>query len=77
MVVKHLKVVARKHKALIALFITMGLFWTFLMNFAPPYFQTVVDNFTDGTLTAANIAIYGTALMLLYIMGSVSSVIPS
>ena len=68
---KHLKTVAKKHKALIAVFITMGLFWTFLMNFAPLYFQTVVDNFTDGTLTIANIAIYGTALILLYIMGYV------
>jgi len=69
MVVKHLKTVAGKHKALIAVFIIMGLFWTFLMNFAPLYFQTVVDNFTDGSLTIANIAIYGTVLILLYIMG--------
>jgi len=71
MVVKHLKTVAGKHKALIAIFIVMGLFWTFLMNFTPLYFQTVADNFTDGFLTTANIAIYGTALILLYIMGYV------
>ena len=68
---KHLKTVAGKHKALIAIFIVMGLFWTFLMNFTPLYFQTVADNFTDGFLTTANIAIYGTALILLYIMGYV------
>ena len=66
---KHLKIVAVEHKALIAVFITMGLFWTFLMNFAPLYFQIVVDNFTNDTLTVTNIAIYGTALTLLYIMG--------
>jgi ATP-binding cassette subfamily B protein len=47
----------------------MGLGWTFLMNFTPLYFQTVVDNFTEGSLTIANIAIYGTALILLYLMG--------
>ena len=68
---KHLKTAARKHKVLITVFISMGLFWTFLMNFAPLYFQTVVDNFVDGSLTIVNIAIYGTALILLYIMGYV------
>jgi len=69
--VKHLKAEAGKHTTLIVVFMAMGLFWTFLMNFAPLYFQTVVDNFTDGTLTIANIAIYGTALIFLYIMGYV------
>ena len=68
---KHLKAEAGKHTTLIVVFMAMGLFWTFLMNFAPLYFQTVVDNFTDGTLTIANIAIYGTALIFLYIMGYV------
>ena len=66
---KHLRAVAGKHKALIILFILMGLVWTFLQNVAPLYFQTVVDNFTDGILTLANIAVYGTALIMLYIMG--------
>jgi len=47
----------------------MGLFWTFLQNFAPLYFQTVVDNFTSRSLTVTNIVIYGTALIMLYIMG--------
>ena len=69
MVVKHLKTVARKHKALVAMFILMGLLWTFLQNFAPLYFRTVVDNFTDGTLSVTNIAVYGSALISLYIMG--------
>ncbi|MCL2571797.1 MAG: ABC transporter ATP-binding protein/permease [Defluviitaleaceae bacterium] len=66
---KHLKIVARKHTALIAVFIVMGLVWTFLQNFVPLYFQTVVDNFTDGSLSVANIVVYGVALLGLYIMG--------
>jgi len=66
--VKHLKSVAGKHKSLVAAFIFMGLIWTFLQNVVPLYFQTVVDNFTDGTLSARNIAVYGTALISLYIM---------
>jgi len=67
--VKHLKAVARKHKALIAVFLSMGIFWTFLQNYAPFYFQRVVDNFTDGTLTAINIVVYSTVLFASSIMG--------
>ena len=66
---KHLKTIASKHGKLIAVFLIMGLVWTFLQNFAPLYFQIVVDNFTDGTLTVTNIAVYGIALIALYIMG--------
>ena len=66
---KYLKKIAVQHKALISLFLIMGLFWTFLQNFVPLYFQTVVDNFTNGTLTVANIAVYGVAMLNLYIMG--------
>ncbi|MCL2811374.1 MAG: ABC transporter ATP-binding protein/permease [Clostridia bacterium] len=65
---KHLKTVAGKHKALVAMFIFMGLLWTFLQNFAPLYFQTVVDHFAGGTLSVTNIAVYGIALISLYIM---------
>lgn len=66
---KHLQAVVGKHRPLIAVFILMGLVWTFLLNFAPLYFQTVVDNFTNNTLTIANIAVYGAVLIALYIMG--------
>jgi ATP-binding cassette subfamily B protein len=66
---KHLKAVAGKHKALIAVFLAMGIFWTFLQNYAPFYFQRVVDHFADGTLTAAHIAVYSMVLFADYIMG--------
>jgi len=65
---KHLKIVAANHKSLIAVFIAMGLVWTFMHSFVPRYFQTVVDNFTDGTLTITNIVIYGMAMIGLYIL---------
>ena len=67
-IMKHLYQIATKHKALILLFISMGLVIAFLQGFAPRYFQTIVDGFTDGGLTGLNIAIYGTALILLYIL---------
>ena len=59
---------ARKHKTLIAVFFMMGLVISFLQSFAPRYFQTIVDRFTGGTLTMASVAVYGTALIALYIM---------
>ena len=66
---KQLSAVAKEYKQLIAVFTITGIVWFFIQNFVPFYFQTVVDNFTDGTLTMANIAVYGTALIALYIMG--------
>jgi len=66
---KHLKAIAVKNRTLIAVFISMGIFWTFLQSFAPFYFQRVVDSFTDGTLTAASISVYGAALAAIYVMG--------
>jgi len=69
--VKHLKLVARGHKALIAVFVIVGIVWFFMLNFIPFYFQRIVDSFTDGTLTIASIAVYGTALITTYIIGYV------
>ena len=66
---KQLKIVAGKHRKLIAIFVVTGIVWFFMQNFVPFYLQVIVDSFTNGTLTMANIAIYGTALIALYIMG--------
>jgi len=71
MVVKHLKTVAVKHKVLIAVFLMTRIIWVFMENFVPFYFQTVIDNFTNNTLTGTIIAIYGTALISLYIISYV------
>jgi len=69
MVVRHLKLVAIKNKKLIVVFLVMGIVWTFLQNFVPLYFQTVIDSFTEGSLTAGRVAIYGAVLISQYIMG--------
>jgi len=65
---KTLYSIATKHKSLIAAFLLMGLTASFLQNFAPRYFQTVIDSFAAGSLTAVNIVIYGGALIFLYII---------
>jgi len=67
--VNHLKLAAKNHAVLVAIFIVTGIVWFFSLNFVPFYFQTVVDNFTDGTLTVSHIAVYGTALIFMYLMG--------
>ena len=65
---KHLKEVASEHKSLIAVYIMMGLVSTFLHSFNANYFQRVVDNFTEGTLTAGNITIYGSVMITMFII---------
>ena len=65
---KHLKKAAGEHKSLIAVYIMMGLVSTFLHSFNANYFQRVVDNFTEGTLTAGNIALYGSVMIIIFII---------
>ncbi len=65
---KHLQKVAEKYKALITVYLMMGLTQTFLQSFNANYFQKVVDNFTEGVLTAGNIMIYGSVMLLLIIV---------
>lgn len=65
---EHLKNIAKKYKALMFFHIAIGLAWTFLQSFSSRYFQKVIDNFTDNTLTITNITIYGSALLTMYII---------
>jgi len=69
MVVKHLVLAAKKHKKLIIVFLAMGIVWTFLQNFVPRYFQTVIDSFAEGSLNTTHVIVYGAALISMYIMG--------
>jgi len=66
---KHLTLIAKKYKPLIAAFLLIGMTHAFLQSFTARYFQTVVDSFTNNSLTWSNIALYGTALIMLYISG--------
>ena len=65
---KHLQKIANKYKPLIVIYLIMGLTQTFLQSFGASYFQKVIDNFTNGTLTLTNIVLYGTAMISLYIV---------
>ena len=65
---KHLKSIARENKVIMFLYIAIGLAWTFLQSFGSRYFQKLIDNFTNNTLTITNIVIYGSALIALYVL---------
>lgn len=65
---KHLLSIAKKYKLLILSYLLMGMARAFLQSFSSRYFQKVVDNFSSNTLTIANIAIYGSAIITLHII---------
>jgi ATP-binding cassette subfamily B protein len=65
---KHLLNTAKRYKSLIVVCFILGLTATFLQSFSASYFQKVIDNFTANTLTPFNIAVYGTALVVMYIL---------
>lgn len=65
---KHLKNIIDKYKPLMLLYLVMGLVQAFLQSFSSHYFQKVIDCFTNNTLTMSNIAIYGMAIIALYII---------
>lgn len=65
---KHLREIAKKYKTLMLVYLVLGLAQAFLQSFGSRYFQKVIDNFTNNTLSVSNIVIYGTAMILLYII---------
>ena len=65
---KHLKKIAIRYRTLIAVYFLLGVSGAFLSSFSARAFQAVVDRFAGGTLTLSSIAVYGTALILLYLV---------
>jgi ATP-binding cassette subfamily B protein len=65
---RHLKNITEKYKALMLLYLVMGLARAFLQSFGSRYFQKVIDSFSANHLTITNIIIYGSAIISLYIV---------
>ena len=65
---KHLLNTTKRYKSLIVVCLILGLTATFLQSFSASYFQKVVDNFTANNLTLINIAVYGVALVVMYVL---------
>lgn len=65
---KHLKSIAKRYATLMLAYLVMGLAQAFLQGFSSRYFQKVIDNFTNNSLTVSNIVLYGAAMIALYII---------
>lgn len=65
---KHIKVILKENYKVISLYIVTGLIIAFLTNYKDIYFQQVVDNFTNHSLTMKNIVTYGIILTSFYLM---------
>jgi ATP-binding cassette subfamily B protein len=63
----YLKEVIQKNKILVYIYLALGIVLAFLNNFSAKYFQQLIDNFSDGTLTIEIIVLYGMVLLILCI----------
>lgn len=61
----YLKEIAGKNKIWICIYISLGIGLSFLSNYNISFFQKLIDEFTDGTLSLPVILVYGGLLLLL------------
>lgn len=64
---KQFKKILWKNRGWAVLHCIFGIVTAFLESFQSSYFQTVIDSFTDGKLNGGRIALYGTAMLALYL----------
>lgn len=65
---KHLYQSLRQRRGAVLGYLLLGVATSFLNNFCARYFQRVIDGFTEGTLTAGILALYGVALTVLCLL---------
>jgi ABC-type multidrug transport system fused ATPase/permease subunit len=65
---KHLICIAKKYRYLMLLYLFMGFCRAFAQSFSSRYFQKIIDNFSSHSLKITHIAVYGSAIIALYVM---------
>ena len=70
---RYIKDVLRNNRSLIALYIGLGIFNSFMTNYKADYFQKVIDGLADGKLALKGIAVYGLILVVHYCMNYVDN----
>lgn len=60
--------IVKKNKFLVCLYLISGVIIAFLSNFSTNYFQRLIDDFNDGSLTVRQIIIYGFVLVVLCVL---------
>lgn len=65
---EYLKEIINRNKLLVFAYIISGIFIAFLKNFSMNYFKQLIDEFTNKTLSAGTIAVYGLILTAICIL---------
>ena len=71
---KHLICIAKKYRYLMLLYLFMGFCRAFAQSFSSRYFQKIIDNFSSHSLKITHIAVYGSAIIALYVMSIFSNI---
>ena len=67
-VMRYMKEILLKNKKLVLIYIVIGIFNSFLANYKADYFQKIIDGLADGSVALSGLLIYGTVLILNYLM---------
>lgn len=68
---RYIKQIVNKNKKLVFVYIIIGLFNAFMVNFKADYFQKVIDALAEHTLAPYGVMIYGSVLFISYLMNYV------
>ena len=60
--------IVKKNKQLVCIYLFSGILIAFLSNFNANYFQRLIDQFNDGSLTVSNIILYGFVLVVVCVL---------
>lgn len=68
---RYIKQIANRNKKMVFLYLIIGLFNAFMVNFKADYFQKVIDALAEHTLAPNRVMIYGSVLFIGYLMNYV------
>lgn len=68
---RYIKQIVNRNKKLVFVYLIIGLFNAFMINFKADYFQKVIDALAEHTLSPYRVIIYGSVLFIGYLMNYV------
>ena len=68
---RYIKQIVNRNKKLVFVYLIIGLFNAFMVNFKADYFQKVIDALAEHTLAPYRVMIYGSVLFIGYLMNYV------
>lgn len=68
---RYIKQIVNRNKKLVFVYLMIGLFNAFMVNFKADYFQKVIDALAEHTLAPYRVMIYGSVLFIGYLMNYV------